>query len=86
MKNVDKEGTLWEGASMHRRFHFDMTMVVHFSPNWGPCTEPMGLVLHFLLPIHDFRENGSTCITLRQSVSLSVRQSVSPSVTLLLAR
>ncbi len=27
----------------------------------------------FLLPIHDFRENGSTCITLRQCVSLSVR-------------
>ena len=25
----------------------------------------------FLLPIHDFRENGSTCITLHQSVSPS---------------
>ncbi len=34
----------------------------------------------FLLPIHDFRENGSTCITLRQSVSASVRQCVSASV------
>ncbi len=38
--------------------------------------------LGLLLPIHDFRENLSTRITLRQSVSLSVRQSV----TLLLAR
>ncbi len=43
---------------------------------------PFLLVLFLLLPIHDFRENGSTCITLRQSVSASVRQSV----TLLLAR
>ena len=30
--------------------------------------------MRFLLPIHDFRENGSTCITFRQSVSQSVRQ------------
>ncbi len=27
-----------------------------------------GMKSHFLLPIHDFRENGSTCITLRQTV------------------
>ncbi len=45
-------------------------IIINFS--WG-CA-------HFLLPIHDFRENGSTCITLRQSVSASVRQCVSPSV------
>ena len=34
-----------------------------------------------LLPIHDFRENGSTCITLDQSVSQSVSLSVRQSVT-----
>ncbi len=38
----------------------------------------LGLRL-FLLPIHDFRENVSTRITLRQSVSASVRQCLSPS-------
>ncbi len=40
------------------------------------------IIWTYLLSIHDFRENGSTCITLRQCVSASVRQSV----TLLLAR
>ncbi len=47
-------------------------------PHSVRCNHP---AVQLLLPIHDFRENGSTCITLRQSVSASVRQSV----TLLLA-
>ncbi len=57
-------------------------MVILIFSRLGQIIPSTSQYAKLLLPIHDFRENGSTCITLRQCVSASVRQSV----TLLLTR